>query len=276
MVREPFFQHDTGRVYTDLYQSSTSQVVVGLSTREKGVSQPPFESFNFGFHVGDNIDDVRTNRSILAEDLSFPLINWVSGEQIHASEIRRVDLSDQGKGALDLDSVIEGVDGLYTTENDLLLVAGYADCVPIYFIHKNYSAVGLAHAGWRGTIGQIGGKMIREWESVLGIDPAEIEVLIGPSIGVCCYEVDDRVINEVKKLEDIELSDIVQPTTPGQYQLNLQLLNQRIIESYGVPQRNIQTTEYCTSCRTDLFYSHRKELGKTGRMLGFIGIHRRD
>ena len=269
---EPFESKVAGRVYTDAFQTDHAQVIVGFTTRDKGYSDGPFNRFNLGLHVGDEPETVIKNRELLGADLKFPLDNWVLGEQIHANQICRVDSSDRGKGARDLSSALAGIDGLYTTEPNLLLVACYADCVPVFFLAPDGKAVGIAHAGWRGTVGEIAGRMIQKWENDLQLSASDIQVLIGPSIGDCCYEVDMRVASEIEKLEGINKDGLLKPTDNGHFQLNLQLTNKRILEKYGVPSSNINISSYCTSCRTDRFYSHRKENGKTGRMLGYIGI----
>jgi polyphenol oxidase len=269
---EPFGSDEPGRVYTEAYQTDHTQIIVGFTTRDKGFSDIPYDQFNLGLHVGDQPDVVIKNRELLATDLKFPLDNWVIGEQVHSNRIERVDLSDRGKGARKLSSAIPLIDGLYTTKSNLLLVACYADCVPVYFIAPDGKAVGIAHAGWRGTVGEIAGRMIQEWEKELQLSADAIQVIIGPSIGMCCYEVNDRVASAVEQLEGINKEGLLESTQNGHYQLNLQLTNKRILEKYGVQSSNIYISTYCTSCRTDRFYSHRKENGKTGRMLGYIGI----
>ncbi|WEG11652.1 peptidoglycan editing factor PgeF [Pullulanibacillus sp. KACC 23026] len=274
MGKDPFFIKNEGTVSTNLYRSGGSQLVIGMTTREKGYSEPPYARYNMGFHVGDNKEHVLANRQLLAEDLGFSLETWIAAEQVHANQIEKVTLADRSKGAYELDTAITGTDGLYTTDANVLLVACFADCVPLYFIAKDLSVIGIAHAGWRGTVGEIAGHMISAWQTEFSIRPEEIDVIIGPSIGSCCYEVDDRVIDEINSISDLDHHELVAPSSDGHYQLNLQLTNLRILEKYGVPESNIHTTTYCTSCRTDLFYSHRKEEGKTGRMLGFIGIKR--
>jgi polyphenol oxidase len=270
--KEPFGNEEVGRVFTDAFQTDHTQVIIGFTTRDKGFSDVPYDRFNLGLHVGDQPDIVIKNRELLADDLKFPLDNWVMGEQVHSNRIERVMSRDRGKGARELSSALPLTDGLYTTDPNLLLLACYADCVPVYFIAPDEKAVGIAHAGWRGTVGEIAGRMIQEWEEELQLSADEIQVIIGPSIGMCCYEVDERVASAVEQLEGVNKEGLLQPTQNGHYQLNLQLTNKRILEKYGVLSSNIYISTYCTSCRTDRFYSHRKENGKTGRMLGYIGI----
>ncbi len=271
MMKEPLDNRVEASV-SATFKNKHRSVKIGVSTREKGVSVAPYHSFNMGFHVGDQYESVLKNREILANDLAFPLDQWVFGEQIHATHIERVTLKEAGRGVKALDTVIPGADGLYTTDSDLMLAALYADCVPLFFFASDLSAIGVAHAGWRGTVGEIGGKMVTTWHEQLGIEPNKISVIIGPSIGSCCYEVDDRLADEVHRISGIDHSGLVVPSKPGHYQLDLQSTNRRILEKFGVHPSNIHMTQYCTGCRTDLFYSHRQEKGQTGRMVGYIGI----
>ncbi|TCP29103.1 hypothetical protein EV207_11225 [Scopulibacillus darangshiensis] len=261
-----------------IYLSNNSALVLGITTRDGGVSRVPYATLNMGYHVKDHHEAVLENRQRLGEDLKMPLENWVAGEQIHDTKITRVSENDRGKGARDYDSVIKGTDGLYTTQSNLLLTACFADCVPIFFYTKKQPAVGVLHAGWKGTVGSIASKMIRIWHEELGISPDDINVIIGPSIGPCCYEVDKRVLKQVQQLDnDVDLKGVYHSSDrTGRYMLDLQGLNKRILMNAGVPGQNIHITNYCTGCRTDMFFSHRKENGKTGRIMGFIGIVKGD
>ena len=131
-------------------------------------------------------------------------------------------------------------------------------------------AIGIAHAGWKGTVGGIAAEMIRNFQSE-GIGANEISVVIGPSICENCYIVDDYVINLVhNKLEDVVILPY-NKISDHQYQLNLKECNRLVLIKAGVPSENIQVTNLCTSCQSEHFYSHRRDQGKTGRMISFIG-----
>ncbi|MFC4617267.1 peptidoglycan editing factor PgeF [Camelliibacillus cellulosilyticus] len=248
------------------------RIIAGMSSRLGGVSEAPFASLNLGFHVKDRIEAVKENRRRLGETLGIDPSRWVCAEQVHGTELARITGKDAGRGALEPSDALSGIDGFYTSEPDLLLVTGHADCVPLYFYSKTAPAVGLAHAGWRGTVGEIGARMVERLEEDFGIKPNELSVIIGPSIGVCCYEVDDQVADHVGAISNIAYDKVMVKKENGRYMLNLQELNAQILEKQGVPRDRIAITTLCTSCRTDLFYSHRKEQGRTGRMLSYIGM----
>ncbi|MDP4553082.1 peptidoglycan editing factor PgeF [Alkalihalobacillus macyae] len=246
-----------------------SNLKAGFTTRRNGVSLAPFSSLNLGFHVPDLAKDVLANRNKLAEDVGIPLDQWAVGEQIHGSALAKVTSNEKGRGTRTHEDAISLVDGLYTDEKDLLLTALYADCVPLYFYAKEAGRVGIAHAGWKGTTKNIAGEMITAWNKD-GIKKEDIQVAIGPSIGKCCYEVDEGVINEVMKVTK-NSNGLFEEKANGKYQLDLKEVNKDLLLKSGIKQNHIAVSQYCTSC-SNLFFSHRSENGKTGRMMGYIGL----
>lgn len=250
----------------------THHVIAGFSTRNGGTSIEPYNSLNLGLHVGDMQEHVLENRKRLAEQIGFPVQSWVCAEQVHGSTIEKVSLKDRGRGARHMESAIPATDGLYTYEEGVLLALGYADCVPLYFFAPNAAIVGIAHAGWRGTTENIAGKMIDLWEQNEGISREEIRVIIGPSIGPCCYEVDQQVIDAVAKVLGQHDEGVFEQSRKGHYRLNLKECNRKLCELAGISVNHIECSSYCTGCRTDLFFSHRVEGGPTGRMLAYIGM----
>ncbi len=248
-----------------------SGLVAGFTTKQGGFSEKPFATFNLGLHVGDVDRSVQRNRQKLADVLQFPLERWVCCEQTHDSRIEKVTKRDAGKGAVHYQSAIAGTDGLYTEEAGILLALCFADCVPLYFIAPKHGVVGIAHAGWKGTVKNIAGEMVRLWNEREHIPLDDIYVAIGPSIGSCCYIVDNRVINLVRKVlgktETIPYRDV----SLGQYALDLKELNKLLLVKAGIHEQQIAVSDYCTSCAADLFFSHRRDNGQTGRMMAFIG-----
>lgn len=254
------------------WQVQNPNLVAGFTTREGGNSSMPFQSLNMGFHVNDDPIMVQKNRIEFAETIHFPVQNWVGSKQVHGANIVKVTKNVRGAGSLDFESAIPDTDGLYTADEDLLLTSLYADCVPLYFYAPNEKLVGLAHAGWKGTVAKIGPKMVETWCEKENADVQTIQAAIGPSIGDCCYEVDDRVISEVKAaLAGADDVSVYKENEDGKYQLNLQKLNEKLLLLAGLLPQNITVSDQCTSCENDLFFSHRKDRGKTGRMMSFIG-----
>ncbi|UII57333.1 peptidoglycan editing factor PgeF [Cytobacillus spongiae] len=245
-------------------------LVAGFTTKNEGRSEGAFSTLNLGFHVEDSYETVVCNRTLVGEELGIPIENWVGAEQTHEVRIQKVTTSDRGKGADDYEKAYKGTDGFFTYDQGVLLTLCYADCVPLYFFHPKTKAIGVAHAGWKGTVHGIASEMIHLFNSE-GIPSNEISVVIGPAICEKCYIVDERVIQFVEnRLEDVERKPY-NLISEGQFQLNLKQVNKFIIKQTGVLEENIQVTDLCTSCHQDYFFSHRRDEGHTGRMMSFIG-----
>jgi YfiH family protein len=252
--------------WTDQYKN----LVAGMTTKNEGYSQEAFNSLNLGFHVGDVHIDVCANRQKVADDIDFPLEHWVGAEQIHENLIQKVTKADRGRGSNLYETSFKGIDGFYTDEKGILLTLCYADCVPLFFMAPERGMIGAAHAGWRGTVKQIGAEMVELW-GMEGIRPQQIFVTIGPSICKKCYIVDKRVIDLVQNiLVDVEEKPY-NLVKEDEYCLDLREVNRLVLLKAGVPEENITLTGYCTSCDQDKFFSHRRDRGQTGRMLSFIG-----
>ncbi|MBN8250166.1 peptidoglycan editing factor PgeF [Priestia flexa] len=252
------------------WMDENSQLLSGFTTKNGGISEPPFTSFNLGLHVHDNKEHVILNRELLANHLNMPLSNWVCAEQVHNSVVQKVTRKQSGKGMHAYEDGIAQTDGIYTNESNVLLALCYADCVPLYFYAPNHHMVGLAHAGWQGTVKDIAGEMIRKWVQEEQIPVEDIYAAVGPAIESCCYIVDDRVISAVNEVASS--ADVYVQISPNQYRLDLKKLNVYLMKKAGVNEANITVSSHCTSCEDDLFFSHRRDQGKTGRMFSFIGF----
>ncbi|USG67574.1 peptidoglycan editing factor PgeF [Brevibacillus ruminantium] len=275
-MNEPFMeQTNAAGLRLQEWEKAFPGLVAGFTIRTGGVSAEPYGSFNMGLHVGDDDSHVVTNRRLLAESLEMSFDAWTCADQVHGNRVCEVTAGGAGKESLR--DVIPATDGLFTNKEGVLLTSFYADCVPLYFLDPSSGAIGLAHAGWKGTVSRIAEEMINAFCDTYKTKTEQLCIAIGPSIGGCCYEVDDRVIQEVRKSAR-EWPHAVVSLKNGRYMLDLPRLNQEILEECGVAPENILRTGWCTSCRTDLFFSHRKEAGvtgKTGRMASFIGWRKR-
>jgi polyphenol oxidase len=270
MKMEPFILKDKEFFsiieWMDLYPG----LEVGFTTKNGGVSQQAFTGLNFGFHVGDEQQAVCQNRLLLANRIDFPLENWVGAEQTHDVQIKKVSKMDQGKGSDNYETSFTGTDGFYTDERGVLLTLCFADCVPIYFIEPEKRLIGVAHAGWKGTVNGIASEMISKFQQK-GANIEKISAVIGPSICKKCYIVDERVIALVKNvLEGVENIPYNQ-VSDGQFSLDLKEVNRQILSKAGIKGENIFVTGYCTSCHSEHFYSHRRDHGHAGRMMAYIG-----
>lgn len=241
-------------------------IQIGFSSRQGGISNGPYRSLNLGLHVGDRADDVLMNRQRWLAEWGADWPDFTVGEQVHGSEVIWIKEEDGGKGSRELSSAIPGVDGLLTKGN-LGLMAFFADCVPLFFYHPVVRAVGIAHAGWKGTAAKIGLKVLALLTEAGG-DPADCWVGIGPGIGPCCYEVDERVTGYFRF--NCKGDSLLKPVWPGHYQLDLWQANMEMLQNAGIRRENISLAGICTSCRAEEFFSHRRDGVPTGRMAGWI------
>lgn len=240
------------------------KLIHGFSTKHGGVSEGEFTSLNLGFNRGDEDGRVEENYRRLAEVMEIPFESLVLSKQIHETKIEKVTYEEKGNGII-YPNKWESADGIYTTELDIALVTHYADCVPLFFYSKAHQIIGLAHAGWRGTVGEIGPKMIEIWTDQEKIDRDTIEVAIGPSIGPCCFEVHEDVA-EAFMQKFLEHIDIVEKLESGKYKINLWEYNRQLLIEAGVQPEKIYMSQICTCCGHETFYSHRYTQGKRGTL----------
>lgn len=266
-MREPFI-YKNGILHLQAWEE-LGPIIAGFTTKEGGVSKGAFQGLNLGLHVNDEVQHVHENRRILSQSLHIPLENWICSEQVHDRHVTKVNKQEKGKGVFSYKDGISCTDGIYTIEQDVLLTSCYADCVPLYFYAPSYGMIGLAHAGWKGTVLGIASEMIEKWNHE-GVPIEDIRVAIGPSIGSCCYVVDDRVLEAARKV--IKGTVPYETISDGQYAIDLKEINRLLCRQAGIKEENLIVSSLCTSCEEQLFFSHRRDLGVTGRMLSFIGF----
>jgi hypothetical protein len=263
-------------------------LVHGFSTRIGGASVlEGARVLNLGRTEWDSPPTVHTNRAAFLAALRAPSMRLVTNRQIH-SDLACVFSSAPA-------SQCRG-DALLTRARGLLLGVLTADCVPILFVDTNRRAVAAVHAGWRGTVRRVTEKSLGRMRAEFGTRPRDVLAALGPAIGRCCYEVGIEVVQkfhaqfaDARKWFDGPFDRLVADDSPNPLQwlnmhppghqpppptarLDLFAANRWQLREAGVPAKNIFVAPFCTSCRTDLFFSHRRELGRTGRLLGAIGI----
>jgi YfiH family protein len=249
--------------------SETGLVNHCFSTRLGGESTGKLKSLNLGFYKGEDRVTVLKNHDLLCSAVGIDYKNLVLSDQVHGDTVYVADEDDRGKG-ITKPSDIKQVDAIITNKRKVPLITYYADCVPLIFLDPVNKAVGLCHSGWRGTVKQIGRKTVERMADIFRTDPKHLLVGIGPSIGKCCYEVDEPVIKELKKSFDC-WNELVEARSDGKWQLDLWKTNKFILLNSGVKEENITLSGYCTACHLDLFYSYRKE-GVTGSLASVIEL----
>ena len=219
---------------------------------------------NQGLHVGDDPAKVQGNRKHLAQVLGADWTTLVSGQQVHGTTIRRVGDGERGRGAQVYDDGLPDCDGLLTDTPGLPLFTFYADCTPIFLADPVRKAVGVIHAGWMGSLADIAGIAVERMAEEFGSRPEDIQAVIAPRIGVECYQVSREVLEGA---EALGLGG--EPFVQGD-RLNLAAVNEELLRRRGVGR--IEVDEHCTACNLELFFSHRMEEGRTGRMAAMIMI----
>lgn len=273
-MAEPFKKSKSGLYYLERWEQEAPGLVAGFTSKADGMGK--YNGLNMAFHVHDDEASVRLNRKNISNKLAFPVDDWIGCEQTHEVHIKNVSKRDAGRGALDYASAFSATDGLYTVDTGVLLTLCYADCVPLYFFDRATKRVGTAHAGWKGSVGGIGSHMIKKWVKE-GSQLPHIQAAIGPSICGSCYKVDKTVISAAEKwYEPGEALPFWRSEEESDaYFISLQQLNKDILVKSGVLEENIMVTALCSSCSPD-FFSHRRDDGRTGRMMGYIGWKEED
>ncbi|WP_270172177.1 peptidoglycan editing factor PgeF [Paenibacillus sp. SYP-B4298] len=269
--------------YLSAWMGRYKGLTAGFTGRAGGYSGAPWSTLNMGLHVGDEPSDVVRNREAVSKALGWQPEAWTCAEQVHGAAVHVVTAGERGRGRAVREDAVADADALITNEPDILLASLYADCVPLYFYDPVRRVVGLAHAGWRGTVQEIARLTVEAMRQHFGSRPSELVAAIGPAIGACCYEVDEAVISKVEPLlQELRTDgatlaeDTLVPSEQGRARINLKEINRQIMIKAGILPTSIELSQMCTGCRTDLFFSHRMEQGGTGRMASWIGMERGD
>ena len=236
-----------------------------VSTRIGGLSPPPYESLNLGFHVEDTAKTVLKNRERLAANIGIPLSDFTIARQVHSGTVTIVTEGMRGYGAADLDTAVEATDAMVTDVPHLCLTVLMADCVPILFFDPQKRVAGAVHAGWRGTVKLATQKTVETLKTKFNCKLTDVLVGIGPSIGPCHYEVGPEVISQVEDTFGSTEGYINDESPNGKGYFNLWEANRQQIIDAGIPSQNIEVAQICTYCNAHLFFSERHQRGRTGR-----------
>ena len=236
----------------------TGIVTAGITLRQGGVSRAPYTSLNLAEHVGDDADAVATNREIFFQHSGLTDLHYC--QQIHSDRV-----IDADRTASTVLKQHPEADALISAQRGVPLGIFTADCVPIFILDVATPAVGIAHAGWRGTLARIAVNTLAKMQNRIGTLAPNCQVHLGPSIQKCCYTVSTELLDQ--------FTAHFGSTVHNGTNLNLQTANVNQLIEIGVPAAAISVSPICTACRTDLFYSHRAEAGQTGRMLSYIQLN---
>lgn len=240
-------------------------LVHAFCTRKGGVSEGHFASLNFSAREGDGSHSVRKNGEIVASAFNFHEDQFFAVQQVHSDRILIVDQRNIGS----LKQQRHQCDAIMTDQTGLAIGIKTADCVPVFLAARTQRIIAVIHAGWRGTALNISAKTVAALAETYACLPADLIAAIGPSIGPCCYQVDDAVF-EAGEGDENWKSAFLPGRKQGEWLLDLPKANERQLRQAGIPPESVFTANLCTSCRKDLFFSHRGEAGKTGRQINFM------
>ncbi len=236
------------------------ELLAGQTLRTGGVSAPPFHTLNLGRVPGEDPAAVAANRARLARVLGVPQDRWARMHQVHSARVRLVD----GPPA----PPYPRVDGLVTLQADLLLTGLYADCLPVLLYAPDVGGIALLHAGWRGIVAGVVPAGVR---ALTDLGAREVYAAFGVGIGPCCYQVEERVAAPWRRAVPDGAGLSPDPEAPGRFRADLTAAARAQLIAAGVaPARIGPPPGLCTACDGARFFSHRRDRGRTGRMMAFL------
>lgn len=241
---------------------SSPQLTHGIFTRIGGLSPAPWQSLNLGSTVGDSTENVRGNRARLLRAVDRPERSLHEVWQTHSSDVVVVTEPRGGAPLVQADAMI-------TCSRNVTLLMRFADCVPILLFDPEIPAVGLAHAGWLGTVRKTAGQAVQAMAAHWGCRPGAIRAALGPAIGVDHYAIGADVEQQFRSVFGAE-TDRHLTRHNGALHLDLLSANRALLEAEGVEE--IEVAGLCTACNLADWYSHRAEAGRTGRFGAIVAL----
>ena len=246
--------------------------VNGFSTRLGGVSDMPKDALSLAGFNDDKAENILENRRRFLK--LFPGEWALAGcWQVHGADVRVVENAAEAKPAENERGDTIYCDAIVSDAARVLAGIKTADCVPLLIGDSKTGAFAAVHAGWRGTLAGIGVVAVKRLAAEYNARPEDLRVAIGASAGPCCYEVGEDVIDAFTA-KFANGSELFTPTRQGHALVDLLKSNREQLIQAGVRDERIHTAPLCTMCRTDLFFSYRREKsvqGKVGRLMAVVG-----
>lgn len=269
--------NDTGKIVVPVIKykifKDYDELLHGFSTRLGGVSKEHLSSMNLSFSRGDDKSNVMENHKRFGTAMGYDYEKLVFSDQVHGTDVHVVTSQDMGKGIV-RDSDITNIDGLITNERGIPLITLYADCVPLYFYDPVNSVIALGHSGWKGTVSNIGGVIIRKMSNIYGSKPENIICAIGPSICMDCYEVSQDVADCFKaNYSEEQYNSFIYSKENGKFQLDLHKACKYNFLNVGIDEAHIAMPDICTCCNSEMLYSHRASKGMRGNLAAVIMLY---
>ena len=259
----PFHQSGSIKYFT-FDNMDDPAITHAVFTRQGGVSPAPWDSLNVGGYIGDALEHTYINRVRSFEAMGRDPATVYDVWQVHSANVICTDAPRLK------DVPHKKADAILTDNPAITLFMRFADCVPILFFDPVRKVVGVAHAGWQGTVKRVVTATVEKMVSVYGSRPTDIRAGIGPSIAAHHYEVDSDVVQRVRDAFGVQAASLL-PSQNGSVHFDLWAANRLLLEQAGV--KEIETSGLCTSCHPEDWFSHRGEKGRTGRFGALIALN---
>ncbi|MGN1043840.1 MAG: peptidoglycan editing factor PgeF [Acutalibacteraceae bacterium] len=227
-----------------------------FSTRIGGVSENCYKSMNLSFFQGDKDEFVEKNYNILFSVLGLNINKIAMTNQIHDNFIKIIKEKDIRSGNLK-SHIYDETDGLITDIPGVALVTYHADCPAVFIVDPVKKVIGVAHAGWRGTVKKIAENLVKSFVNNYNSSPENLVCAVGPSISGECFEVSEDILVNFENLNLINKSYLIKSQNIGKVNIDLPEVNRQILIKNGVRDNNIIKSDVCTKCYCDLLFSHR-------------------
>ena len=259
----PFQQHQSLRFFT-FETLQNFPLKHALFSRQGGNSKFPYKSLNLSRALGDHESAVRANEELIFDSINQPIESAADSLLEHATRAINVESPKASRNGFE-----EFADILITNKMDVTLLMRYADCLPLLFYDPNKHAIALAHAGWKGTVGQVAARAVEAMQKNFGTHPRDLITAIGPGICVAHYQVGENVINDVNAAFGVHANNMLIENGGGVH-FDLAAANRFVLQRAGV--KKIEDSGLCTFEHPSDWFSHRGEKGQTGRFAVLMAL----
>ncbi len=240
-------------------------VQAGFTTRNGGVSRPPYNSLNLGYNTEDPRHNVEGNRSTMARAFGLQPHQLLTVTQVHGTDILVLD--EPNPDLFHFLSV--ECDAVITNQTGIMIGVLVADCYPVLVFDPQQRATAVVHVGWRGAAAGIIGRTVKAMQVAFGSRAEDLRAAVGPGIGAHRYEV-DRPVRDAFRSGSGHWEEIAAEVALGKWHLDLRQSCLLQLQDAGLPSSHLEATEEDTCCHRELFFSYRRDAGKTGRQMGFV------
>lgn len=262
-----YAENGTASLCSDMFIEAGG-VKHGFSARCGGVSKGPYDSLNLSWSRMESYETAEENFRCFCEGFGFSYESLAIINYEHGANVLPLTREDRGRGFER--EALPFCDGLISNDPGVTLVTSHADCGVLFFYDPKVRVVGIAHAGWKGTLARIGARVVEQMNRYYGCLPENIIAAVGPCICRACFEVDISLAKEFAR--EFDDDGVFSPGKTGKGQLDLERAAAIQLLDAGIQPKNISLMHACTYHNPDMFFSYRRDRGETGSMSGFITL----